>query len=231
MKKLSYFYHIVMIIMITGIVIPSALANFQLETMTVILDASEPRKVFSIKNLSKEPILLSTKVNDIEGGDALANDILISPPIIRIDPGQSQQINFLLKKGVHLSHEAILRVSFQGIGAAKSDAMKMPIRQDIAMLVIPEGMMISQTPWKSLSVKQHNNKLTIKNTGKQVIRLSPNIITLPDNKIYDLEQFYLRPDESKTLLVSGKVDTITLSPLSRYGFKMPQDVNIKVQSL
>lgn len=45
----------------------AAHANFQLETMTVIVDESEPRKVFNVKNTSKEPILLSTKVANLEG--------------------------------------------------------------------------------------------------------------------------------------------------------------------
>ncbi|MFV8988374.1 hypothetical protein ABQ299_25970, partial [Serratia fonticola] len=45
--------------------VPAAQANFQLETMTVILNADEDRKVFSVKNTSKEPILLSTKIQDI----------------------------------------------------------------------------------------------------------------------------------------------------------------------
>lgn len=33
-------------------------ASFQLETMTVILDSEEPRKIFNVKNTGSEPILL-----------------------------------------------------------------------------------------------------------------------------------------------------------------------------
>lgn len=204
-----------------------AQASFQLETMTVILDAGEGRKVFSVKNTSKEPILLSTKVTDIEGGDA-AQDVLVSPPIIRIEPEQSQQINFVLKKGTELSHEALLKVSFQGIGASKENVTKMPIRQDVAMLIVPTGMSVSQTPWDNLNVNQHGDQLALTNTGKQVIRLSPNITALPSNEGLSLGQFYLRPGEQKVVTVKGKVNEIKLSPLSRYGFKTPNDVTLPI---
>nr|WP_314265295.1 fimbria/pilus chaperone family protein [uncultured Moellerella sp.] len=203
-------------------------ASFQLETMTVILDAGEPRKVFSIKNTGKEPILLSTKVTDIEGGDVLAQDVMVSPPITRIEPEQSQQINFVLKKGVTVSHEALLKVSFQGVGATKTNSAKMPIRQDVAMLIMPAGMSVSQTPWDTLVVKQLGDKLTLTNTGKQVIRLAPNFTGLPGNQHYSLGQFYLRPEERKTIAVEGMVNEIKITPLSRYGFKMQNDSVIKV---
>lgn len=75
-------------------------ASFQLETMTVILDAGEGRKVFNVKNTGNSPILLSTKVEELDGSTKLAGDIMISPPIVRIEPQQSQQINFILKKAL-----------------------------------------------------------------------------------------------------------------------------------
>lgn len=205
-----------------------AYASFQLETMTVILDASEQRKVFSVKNMGTEPILLSTKVADIEGGSTFAQNVIISPPITRIEPNQSQQINFVLKKGVNLSQEALLKVSFQGIGAERKNTTRMPIRQDIAMLVIPAGMRVSQSPWDTLVVKQQGKQLMLENTGQQVIRLSPNFTGLPGNEIYNLGQFYLRPGENRTVTIKRELDDIKISPLSRYGFKMQNDAVVKV---
>lgn len=203
-------------------------ASFQLETMTVILDAGEPRKVFNVKNTGKEPILLSTQISDIDGGDKLAYAVMISPPIVRIEPEQSQQINFVLKKGVELTHEALLKASFQGIGASKKNVTKMPIRQDVAMLIMPEGMEITTHPWDALQITQNGGQLTLTNTGKQVIRLAPNFTVLPDNITRTLGQFYLRPRESKSVTVEGNVSSVRFSPLSRYGFKMPNEVTLNV---
>lgn len=219
----------VIVAAVTLLVASTVQASFQLETMTVILDANDGRKVFNVKNMSKEPILLSTKVEDIPGDLPIAKDILVSPPIIRIEPEESQQINFVLKKGVSISHEIILKASFQGVGAAKQNVTKMPIRQEVAMLVMPDGMVESQKPWEKMLVKQSANKLTLTNEGQQVIRMSPNFTTLPEGKVYGIGQFYLRPGESKSVDVEGSVKEIKMSPLSRYGFRIANDAIVAVK--
>ena len=203
-------------------------ASFQLETMTVILDSEEPRKIFNVKNTGSEPILLSTKVSDLDNQHEIAKNIIITPPITRIDPDQSQIINFILKDGIEFDDEQILKASFQGIGVAKANSTKMPIRQDIAMLIIPKGLTIEREPWKNLEVKQVNNQLILKNNGKQVIRMAPAFSSLPSNNGYSIGQFYIRPQEEIKVDVKEKLTEIKISPLSRYGFKLAGDAKIKV---
>ena len=194
-------------------------ASFQLETMTVILDSEEPRKIFNVKNTGSEPILLSTKVSDLDKQHEIAKNIIITPPITRIEPDQSQNINFILKDGIEFDDEQILKASFQGIGVAKVNSTKMPIRQDIAMLIIPKGLTIEREPWKNLEVKQVNNQLILKNNGKQVIRMAPAFSSLPSNNGYSIGQFYIRPQEEIKVDVKEKLTEIKISPLSRYGFR------------
>ncbi|EJD6334872.1 fimbria/pilus periplasmic chaperone, partial [Proteus mirabilis] len=180
-------------------------ASFQLETMTVILDSEEPRKIFNVKNTGSEPILLSTKVSDLDKQHEIAKNIIITPPITRIEPDQSQNINFILKDGIEFDDEQILKASFQGIGVAKVNSTKMPIRQDIAMLIIPKGLTIEREPWKNLEVKQVNNQLILKNNGKQVIRMAPAFSSLPSNNGYSIGQFYIRPQEEIKVDVKEKL--------------------------
>lgn len=205
-------------------------ASFQLETMTVILDSEEPRKIFNVKNTGSEPILLSTKVSDLDKQHEIAKNIIITPPITRIEPDQSQNINFILKDGIKFDDEQILKASFQGIGVAKVNSTKMPIRQDIAMLIIPKGLTIEREPWKNLEVKQVNNQLILKNNGKQVIRMAPAFSSLPSNNGYSIGQFYIRPQEEIKVDVKEKLTEIKISPLSRYGFKLAGDVKMKVNN-
>ncbi|HCR3668241.1 TPA: fimbria/pilus periplasmic chaperone, partial [Proteus mirabilis] len=202
-------------------------ASFQLETMTVILDSEEPRKIFNVKNTGSEPILLSTKVSDLDKQHEIAKNIIITPPITRIEPDQSQNINFILKDGIEFDDEQILKASFQGIGVAKVNSTKMPIRQDIAMLIIPKGLTIEREPWKNLEVKQVNNQLILKNNGKQVIRMAPAFSSLPSNNGYSIGQFYIRPQEEIKVDVKEKLTEIKISPLSRYGFKLAGDIKMK----
>ncbi|HEK2035391.1 TPA: fimbria/pilus periplasmic chaperone [Proteus mirabilis] len=205
-------------------------ASFQLETMTVILDSEEPRKIFNVKNTGSEPILLSTKVSDLDKQHEIAKNIIITPPITRIEPDQSQNINFILKDGIEFDDEQILKTSFQGIGVAKVNSTKMPIRQDIAMLIIPKGLTIEREPWKNLEVKQVNNQLILKNNGKQVIRMAPAFSSLPSNNGYSIGQFYIRPQEEIKVDVKEKLTEIKISPLSRYGFKLAGDIKMKVNN-
>ncbi|HEK1719852.1 TPA: fimbria/pilus periplasmic chaperone [Proteus mirabilis] len=205
-------------------------ASFQLETMTVILDSEEPRKIFNVKNTGSEPILLSTKVSDLDNQHEIAKNIIITPPITRIEPDQSQNINFILKDGVSFDDEQILKASFQGIGVAKVNSTKMPIRQDIAMLIIPKGLTIERDPWKNLDVKQVNNQLILKNNGKQVIRMAPAFTALPSNNGYSFGQFYIRPQEEIKVDIKENLTEIKISPLSRYGFKLAGDEKIKVNN-
>ena len=205
-------------------------ASFQLETMTVILDSEEPRKIFNVKNTGSEPILLSTKVSDLDKQHEIAKNIIITPPITRIEPDQSQNINFILKDGIKFDDEQILKASFQGIGVAKVNSTKMPIRQDIAMLIIPKGLTIEREPWKNLEVKQGNNQLILKNNGKQVIRMAPAFSSLPSNNGYSIGQFYIRPQEEIKVDVKEKLTEIKISPLSRYGFKLAGDIKMKVNN-
>ncbi|MEX5485244.1 fimbria/pilus periplasmic chaperone [Proteus mirabilis] len=205
-------------------------ASFQLETMTVILDSEEPRKIFNVKNTGSEPILLSTKVSDLDKQHEIAKNIIITPPITRIEPDQSQNINFILKDGIEFDDEQILKASFQGIGVAKVNSTKMPIRQDIAMLIIPKGLTIEREPWKNLEVKQVNNQLILKNNGKQVIRMAPAFSSLPSNNGYSIGQFYIRPQEEIKVDVKEKLTEIKISPLSRYGFKLAGDIKMKVNN-
>ncbi|HBC5517032.1 TPA: fimbria/pilus periplasmic chaperone, partial [Proteus mirabilis] len=183
-------------------------ASFQLETMTVILDSEEPRKIFNVKNTGSDPILLSTKVSDLDKQHEIAKNIIITPPITRIEPDQSQNINFILKDGIEFDDEQILKASFQGIGVAKVNSTKMPIRQDIAMLIIPKGLTIEREPWKNLEVKQVNNQLILKNNGKQVIRMAPAFSSLPSNNGYSIGQFYIRPQEEIKVDVKEKLTEI-----------------------
>ena len=205
-------------------------ASFQLETMTVILDSEEPRKIFNVKNTGSEPILLSTKVSDLDKQHEIAKNIIITPPITRIEPDQSQNINFILKDRIEFDDEQILKASFQGIGVAKVNSTKMPIRQDIAMLIIPKGLTIEREPWKNLEVKQVNNQLILKNNGKQVIRMAPAFSSLPSNNGYSIGQFYIRPQEEIKVDVKEKLTEIKISPLSRYGFKLAGDIKMKVNN-
>ncbi|EKN3316217.1 fimbria/pilus periplasmic chaperone, partial [Yersinia enterocolitica] len=153
-------------------------ASFKLESTTVILKENDGRTSFTIENTSANPILLVTKLVDLDGKN-LSKQILISPPVTRIDAGQSQQVNFVLKKGTALDSEVLLKASFEGVEQVPGNATVMPIRQEIGFLIQPNSVPQIKTPWQELVLSTSGNNLMIKNPSKHVVRLGPQVILVP----------------------------------------------------
>ena len=204
-----------------------AQASFTLESTGVILNEKDGRTSFNIENTSAEPILLVTKVNDLDN-NKVSKNVLISPPVMRIDAGQSQQVNFLLKQGTVLDHEVLLKASFEGVGQSSGHSAKMPVRQDVGMLIIPASVAETKTPWDDLTLKYDGNELVMSNSGKHVIRMAPQFTLKPSNEIVMSGALYLLPAEIKRFKVKSKPDSIEITPLSRYGFKQ-NDVTIPLK--
>lgn len=199
----------------------NAIAAFQLESMGIVLEESAGRTSFTIKNTSPEPILLVSKVEDLDDKN-LSKSILVSPPITRIDAGQSQQVNFVLKKGLKLDKEGMLKASFEGIGQAKDNAARMPVRQSIGMILQPASVDASKTPWEDLTLSLEGQELVIVNTGKHVVRLSPKMILLPAQETITIDNYFFMPGEERRFRVKMRPDSVKILPLSRYGFKLPE---------
>jgi len=51
-----------------------------------------------------------------------------------------------------LSHEVMLKASFEGIGQVIDNSTRMPIRQSIGMIVQPKSVAVSKTPWDDMQV-------------------------------------------------------------------------------
>ncbi|EPN2807052.1 fimbria/pilus chaperone family protein [Serratia marcescens] len=203
--------------LMAGLMQPAA-ASFQLESMGIVLDETAGRVNFTVKNTSSEPMLLATKMEDLDG-KAFSKSVLVSPPISRIEAGQSQQVNFVLKQGTVLPHEVMLKASFEGVGQAKDNTARIPIRQSIGLIIQPKAVSVSKTPWDDLSLSMDGDHLVMKNTGLHVIRLAPQLELQPTQKVIPLETYYLMSGEERKVKVSGKPTAVKITPLSRYGFK------------
>lgn len=199
----------------------TAQASFSLESMGIVLEEAQGRTNFTIKNTSSEPILLVSKLEDLDG-QKFSQSVLVSPPITRIDAGQSQQVNFVLKQGVKLPHEVMLKASFQGVGQAKDNAARMPVKQSIGMILQPASVNVSKTPWEDLVLHAEGNELVMRNTGKHVVRLASQMQTMPGRETLDLGNYYVMSGEERRFKVKARPDAVNIVPLSRYGFKLPE---------
>ncbi|CNK18657.1 putative periplasmic chaperone protein [Yersinia mollaretii] len=192
-------------------------ASFKLESTTVILNEAEGRTSFTIDNTSANPILLVTKLVDLDGKN-LSKQILISPPVTRIDAGQSQQVNFVLKKGTTLETEVLLKASFEGVEQVPGNAAVMPIRQEIGFLIQPNAVPQIRTPWQELLFSISGNNLIIQNPSKHVVRLGPQVVLVPNNEVVALDGPYIMPGATQQFTIKSAPTSVKVTPLSRYGF-------------
>ncbi|KVK89283.1 fimbrial protein [Burkholderia ubonensis] len=201
-------------------------STFALESTTVILDEREGRTAFNVKNTGEKPLLLLSKVEDLDDGN-LSGRILVSPPITRIDPGQSQQVNYVLKKGTTLNQEAMLKASFEGVTQSVQSGMAMPVRQEIGLIVQSKAVPQSKTPWQELKLSIEGDELAMVNSGKQVIRLAPQVSLKPGGQKVNLGKAYLMPGETRQFSIDSMPVSVEVTPLSRYGF-VQQPISLPV---
>lgn len=213
-------------VMAAGLVFASnsVVANvFKLEKTSVILNESDGEVAFSVKNTGDEPILLISRVDDLPGR-ALAERVLVSPSITRVEPGDTQAIRFSLKPGVTMTEEALIKASFESIGQAPDSQVKMPLRQEIGFLIHPKSVPVVPEPWADLRWHVEGNELVIANSGKHVVRLAPQVKLIPSLDVVPTAQFYIRPGETlrKPLPDTARsVEAIEIAPMSRYAFALP----------
>ncbi|HEX7816689.1 fimbria/pilus chaperone family protein [Dyella sp.] len=198
---------------------PVSASTFRLESTTIVLDERDARTSFSVTNTGEDPILLLTTIEDLDNRK-LAENILINPAIIRIDPGQSQFVNFELKKGLALESEHMLKASFEGVTQRVTHGTVMPMRHEIGFIVQPAVTPVVNKPWEGLRFKQEADHIEINNPGKHVVRLGASLKLQPSGQVVTLEHPYLMPGARVTLPVDQGVNVngVTVIPLSRYGF-------------
>ena len=200
------------------VVAPAMASTFRLQSTTVVMDEIDGRTSFNVTNTGDEPILLLSKLSDLDDAD-FAKNVLVTPAVTRIDPGQSQLVNFSLKKGVALDQEHLLKASFEGVTQKARNGTRMPVRQEIGFIAQPKAVAVEAQPWKALSVRADGDQITLANPGKHVIRLGPSVKLQPSGVDVPLEHAYIMPGQSVTVSAQGAAVSkqITIVPLSRYG--------------
>lgn len=203
----------------SALVAPAMASTFQLQSNTIILEERDGRTAFNIKNPGTQPILLVSRVEDLDGND-MAGNVIVTPAVTRIDPGQSQLVNFSLKKGMKLDREYLLRASFEGVSQKAERGMRMPIRQQIGFIVQPKTVAADVRPWQDLRFAVDGTTLKVHNSGRHVIRIGPALTLQPSGAVATLPHPYLMAGESIDLPVEsiGVAQQVEIVPLSRYGF-------------
>ncbi|WP_081944719.1 fimbria/pilus chaperone family protein [Sphingopyxis sp. MWB1] len=197
--------------------------GMQPETSVVILNEADGETSLNVKNTDEKPSLLYTQVVDIpEDQDAL---VMLTPPVTRVEPGETQLVRFLLNSKEPLKTQRLKRVIFEGIPQRKSEGsakIGVTVRQNLPLIIHPKGLERNREPWKLLQWKVEGGRLSVTNDSPYVVRLAQEVTLRPVDKIIDLGRTYVLPGE--TLTAEGSAESgatsITISPATVYGYSV-----------
>ncbi len=138
--------------------------GLKLESQVVLINTADGEGVMTLKNTDAQPILLYTSVQTVD--EDPVERVLVTPPVARVEPGDSQLVRFIFKKDEALKTETMARAIFEGIPpASKKNALQLTIRQNVPLIIHPASLAENDEPWKLLSFsKLPNGNVTVHNT-------------------------------------------------------------------
>ncbi|HDC4367789.1 TPA: fimbria/pilus periplasmic chaperone [Enterobacter cloacae] len=199
------------------------------ETSLLVIDEATHSGTINVKNTDSHPSLLYTDVVDLPDDKGLK--LVTTQPVVRLEPGQTQQLRFILQTSKPLDVEHYKRVTFEGI-PPKSDDNKVKIginiRQDLPVLIRPAKLAVVTDAWKFLDWTASGTSVTVKNPSKYVVRLAQNVVLQPSGISGSLAKTYILPGETMTVSMGKSVSGNTkmkFFPASRYGVEVPSFIS------
>lgn len=205
------------------------------ETSLLVIDESTHSGTINVKNTDSAPALLYTNVVDLPD-DNHGIKLIPTQPVVRLEPGQTQQLRFILQNSVPLDAEHYKRVTFEGI-PPKDDDKKIKIgfniRQDLPVLIRPAKLPVVTDAWTTLTWSGTGTTAAVTNPSKYVVRLAQNVVFQPSGVVGNISKTYILPGETLKIALTKSVsgnNKVKFFPASRYGVEVPSfiaDLNAK----
>jgi len=195
------------------------------ETSVVILNEADGETSMNVKNTDSTPTLLYTSLQNLP--DDQEPLLVVSPPVARVEPDETQLVRFILQSKVPLKTQRLKRVIFEGIPQKSGEGgvkVTMNVRQNLPVIIHPKNLAINREPWKLLEWSLQGNSLVIKNNSAYVVRLAQAVELQPNKVAVDIGKTYILPGEvlnaAVTLGAGPAPTTVKLSPATVYGFSV-----------
>ncbi|MBD8474166.1 fimbria/pilus periplasmic chaperone [Pseudomonas sp. CFBP 8770] len=195
------------------------------ETSVVIVYEGKAEAAIKVTNSDQNPALLHVTLEHIP--EDKASLLFVTPPIARVEAGESQLVRFILSNPEPLTTQRLKRVIFEGLAQSTQPAppgearVSVNVRQNLPVILHPKGLAKNAEPWKGLHWSLHDGQLTVANPTPYVVRLSQELHSLPSQTPWQLPRSYVLPGD--TLTLPGKASAaadgqIRFTPATVYGF-------------
>jgi len=195
------------------------------ETTLLMIDEANHGGVMSVKNTDTIPTLLYTSIKDIQSDDGVK--LNVTQPVVRLEPGQEQQVRFILESDKPLTVEHYKRVVFEGIPPKSTDkniTVGINLRQDLPVLIHPKSLPVVTDAWKLLTWSINNKQMQVKNDSPYVVRFSTAVTLLPSHIAGTMNKTFILPGETMKVEtntpLNGTDNAVEIQPASRYGIEV-----------
>lgn len=194
------------------------------ETTVIVLYEDSGEATINIRNTDATPALLHSVVQNVpEDVEPL---LIVTPPIARVEAGETQQVRFLSTLKEPLKSQRLKRVSFEGIPQARvasGATIGITLRQNLPLILHPKDLPIHHSPWELLKWRRAGERLTVHNESAYVVRMAPQVQLLPQGSQATMPRTYILPGEVLTVEAGGPLGAITaveIQPATVYGFSV-----------
>ncbi|AIO73352.1 fimbria/pilus chaperone family protein [Burkholderia multivorans] len=190
------------LVLTAGPTAPAHAAGMVPETSVVLIDEAVGETAMKVRNTDDKPALLYTIIEHVP--DDQEKLFTVTPPVARVDPGQTQLVRFILTNKTPLKTERLARVVFDTIGERKdpdASVVAIRVRQNLPVIMHPKGLAVNREPWKLLKWESVDGKLRVVNPSPYVVRLGATVEVLPMKKQAYLPNTYMLPGQSTYVMM------------------------------
>ena len=175
-----------------------------------------------VKNTDGDAQLLYTKLIDLP--DDPRPGLIVTQPVVRVEAGKTQRVRFVLKNSAEpLKVEHFKRVIFTAIPQRERNKVKVTFSQNLPVIIRPAGLAENREPWKDLSWKINNGRISVENKTPYVVRLEQKVKLLPSGTSANFSKTYILPGEtlmgSSAVKITASEKQVEFYPATRYGYK------------
>lgn len=195
------------------------------ETSVVIVHEGEAEAAIKVTNSDPSPALLHVTLEHIP--EDQTSLLFVTPPIARVEAGESQLVRFILSNTEPLGTQRLKRVIFEGLaqnsqpGKPGEARVSVNVRQNLPVILHPKGLARNAEPWKGLRWSLQGEQLVVSNPTAYVVRLAQELYSLPSQTPWQLPRSYVLPGERLTLAgnpLATQDGQVRFTPATVYGF-------------
>lgn len=211
---------------LSGLVSTSHAAGMIPDTTIVLINAADREGSINVTNTDTDAALLHTNLENIPEDQQTL--LVVNPPITRVEAGQKQMVRFIVQSAEPITTQRLKRVTFEGIPQRKASAgstLTMNVRQNLPVIIHPEGLPMKSDPWTLLKWIHSGDTLNVSNDSPYVVRLHKQLMLSPGNGMAELPNPYILPGQTFSLALTGDTTSspstsVRFTPASLYGFAL-----------